>query len=100
MPPSRVNHNEEEPYSRKPYRVTPGCRNFTIIALDGSYTQKDYPEHLRRIRLKDPDRSKTLGFLSNQFDLPPLTSCALYKNPWQVELFFKWIKQHLLSLAS
>ena len=65
------------------------------IALDGFYTQKDYPEHLRRIRFNDSDSGKTLVFLSNQFALPPLTICALYKNRWQVELFFKWIKQHL-----
>jgi hypothetical protein len=65
------------------------------IALDGFYTQQDYPEHLRRIRFKDPESGKTLVFLTNQMTLPALTICALYKNRWQVELFFKWIKQHL-----
>jgi len=65
------------------------------IALDGFYTRKDYPDHLRRVRFKDPDGGKTLVFLSNHFDLPALTVCALYKSRWQVELFFKWIKQHL-----
>ena len=65
------------------------------IALDGFYTAKDYPEHLRRVRFKDPDSGKRLVFLSNHFDLPALTVCALYKSRWQVELFFKWIKQHL-----
>jgi transposase len=65
------------------------------IALDGFYTQKDYPEQLRRIRFKDPDGGKTLVFLSNPFDLSALTICMLYKSCWQVELFFKWIKQHL-----
>ena len=56
---------------------------------------KDYPEHLRRIRFKDPDSGKTLVFLTNNMSLPPLTIAALYKSRWQVELFFKWIKQHL-----
>lgn len=65
------------------------------IALDGFYTQKDYPQHLRRIRFKDPETTKTLVFLTNNFTLPSPTICALYKSRWQVELFFKWIKQHL-----
>ena len=57
--------------------------------------RKDYPEPLRRIRFKDADTGKTLVFLTNQFGLPASTICALYKSRWQVELFFKWIKQHL-----
>jgi hypothetical protein len=65
------------------------------IALDGFYTQQDYPAHLRRVRFKDPETDKTLIFLTNQMTLPAATICALYKNRWQVELFFKWIKQHL-----
>jgi Domain of unknown function (DUF4372)/Transposase DDE domain len=65
------------------------------IALNGFYISKDYPEHLRRIRFKDPESGKTLVFLTNNTSLPPLTIAALYKNRWQVELFFKWIKQHL-----
>ena len=65
------------------------------IALDGIYTQQDYPESLRRIRFKDPETGKTLVFLTNNFTLPAATICALYKSRWQVELFFKWIKQHL-----
>ena len=52
-------------------------------------------EHLRRIRFKDPETGKTLVFLTNNFALPAATICALYKARWQVELFFKWIKQHL-----
>ena len=51
--------------------------------------------HLRRIRFKDPESGKTLVFLTNNMTLPPLTIAALYKSRWQVELFFKWIKQHL-----
>jgi len=65
------------------------------IALNGFYVSKDYPEHLRRIRFKDPKSGKTLVFLTNNTTLPALTIAALYKNRWQVELFFKWIKQHL-----
>jgi Domain of unknown function (DUF4372)/Transposase DDE domain len=65
------------------------------IAMNGFYVAKDYPEHLRRIRFKDPDSGKTLVFLTNNMLLPPLTIAALYKSRWQVELFFKWIKQHL-----
>lgn len=65
------------------------------IALDGFYTKQNYPAHLRRVRFKDPDTGKTLVFLTNQMILPATTVCALYKNRWQVELFFKWIKQHL-----
>jgi len=65
------------------------------IALDGYYAKKDYPQQLRRIRFNDPETSKTLVFLTNNFTLPSPTICALYKNRWQVELFFKWIKQHL-----
>lgn len=65
------------------------------IVLDGFYTQKDYPQYLRRIRFKDLETHKTLVFLTNNFTLPSPTICALYKNRWQVELFFKWIKQHL-----
>ena len=65
------------------------------VALTGITSSKDYPEHLRRIRFKDPETGKTLVFLTNNFVLPATTICALYKARWQVELFFKWIKQHL-----
>jgi hypothetical protein len=65
------------------------------IVLDGFYTQREYPAQLRRVRFNDPDTGKTLVFLTNQMTLPAATICALYKNRWQVELFFKWIKQHL-----
>lgn len=72
-----------------------GVRCDQTIALNGFYSQRDYPGHLRRIRFKDPDTGKTLVFLTNQTKLPALTIGALYKSRWQVELFFKWIKQHL-----
>ena len=65
------------------------------IVLDGFYTQREYPAQLRRVRFNDPESGKTLVFLTNQMTLPAATICALYKNRWQVELFFKWIKQHL-----
>lgn len=65
------------------------------IALNGFYSARKYPQTLRRIRFKDPASGKTLVFLTNHMTLPPLTIAALYKSRWQVELFFKWIKQHL-----
>ncbi len=65
------------------------------VMLGGYYSAKKYPEHLRRIRFKDPETGKTLVFLTNNTALPALTIAALYKSRWQVELFFKWIKQHL-----
>ena len=65
------------------------------IALDGHYTKLSYPGYLRRVRLKDPETGKTLIFLTNQTALPAAKICDLYKSRWQVELFFKWIKQHL-----
>ena len=66
-----------------------------LVMLTGYYPVRNYPEHLRRIRFKDPESGKTLVFLTNNTALPALTICALYKSRWQVELFFKWIKQHL-----
>ncbi len=65
------------------------------VMLNGYYSAKKYPEHLRRVRFKDPESGKTLIFLTNNNALPALTIAALYKSRWQVELFFKWIKQHL-----
>jgi len=65
------------------------------IALDGVTTQLTYPGHLRRIRFRDPDTRKGLVFITNHWMLSATTICALYKSRWQVELFFKWIKQNL-----
>jgi hypothetical protein len=65
------------------------------IALNGVYSAGKYTSYLRRIRFTDPETGKTLVFLTNNFLLPALTVCALYKSRWQIELFFKWIKQHL-----
>lgn len=61
----------------------------------GVHSQHDYPKDLRRVRFKDPNTGKRLVFLTNHFGLPALTVCDLYRLRWQVELFFKWIKQHL-----
>ena len=65
------------------------------VALDGPITRPKYPQHLRRIRFNDAETGKTLIFLTNHFGLEATTIAALYKNRWHVELFFKWIKQHL-----
>jgi DDE family transposase len=59
------------------------------------YAARDYPIQLRRVRYRDPTNDKSLVFLTNHFGIPALSVCALYKSRWQVELFFKWIKQHL-----
>ena len=66
-----------------------------MIRFNGFYAAKKYPERLRRISFKDPETGKTLIFLTNNTTLPATTICQLYKSRWQVELFFKWIKQHL-----
>ena len=81
-------------YSTKTDRTT-GVICDQAIALDGFYVSKAYPDHLRRIRYKYPETGKTLVFLTNNITLPALTIAGLYKSRWQVELFFKWIKQHL-----
>jgi IS4 transposase len=65
------------------------------IALDGVSSRKDYPEKLRRIVYRDPETKKRLVFLTNNFTFAATTIAALYKSRWQIELFFKWIKQHL-----
>lgn len=65
------------------------------IVLTGFYSRKGFDRPLRRIKFNDPETEKTLVFLTNNFALPALTIARLYKYRWQVELFFKWIKQHL-----
>jgi len=65
------------------------------ILMNGVRIRDDYPELIRRIRFRDPETGKTLIFLTNNKSLPATTIAALYKARWQVELFFKWIKQHL-----
>ncbi len=66
-----------------------------IVMLQGFYARKSYPDKLRRIKYYDADKKKRLVFLTNNFFLPALTIANIYRCRWQVELFFKWIKQHL-----
>ena len=66
-----------------------------LVSLHGFYARKDYPGKLRRIRFYNPDQDRRLVFLTNNTVLPALTVARLYKCRWQIELFFKWIKQHL-----
>jgi len=66
-----------------------------IVTLVNPVPRKGYPEKLRRIRYRDALTDQRLVFLTNNFSLPPLTIAQLYRSRWQVELFFKWIKQHL-----
>ena len=85
-------------YTRRyshPVDKTTGIRSDQTIVLTGPKTATLYPLPLRRIRYTDPDTGKRLVFLTNDFTLPALIIAQLYKARWQVELFFKWIKQHL-----
>ncbi len=72
-----------------------GLKCDQTILLTGFYSSKGYPEKIRRIKYHDTETNKTLIFLTNNFSLPALTITQLYKSRWKVELFFKWIKQHL-----
>jgi hypothetical protein len=91
---AKSNLNAHRVYSAATDRAT-GVIADQTIALDGSRTGREYPVHLRRVRFHDTEKAKTLIFLTNHTALPALTICDLYKSRWQVELFFKWIKQHL-----
>jgi hypothetical protein len=91
---AKSNLNAHRVYSAVTDRTT-GVIADQTIALDGHYTKRDYPMHLRRVRFRGPKTGKTLVFLTNLTAQPALTICDLYKSRWQVELFFKWIKQHL-----
>jgi len=81
-------------YSNKVDKST-GVKCDQIILLTGFYTKKSYPEKLRRVKFFDAESGKRLTFLTNQFTLPAVTIADLYRCRWQIELFFKWIKQHL-----
>ena len=81
-------------YSRAVDKAT-GLRCDQTISLTAPKACKDYPQHLRRIKFYDAEHDRHLVFLTNNFDLPALTITQLYRCRWQVELFFKWIKQHL-----
>ena len=81
-------------YSRPVDKAT-GLRYDQTVTLVAPKAKKDYPQHLRRIKFHDTENNKDLVFITNNFDLPALTIAELYRCRWQVELFFKWIKQHL-----
>ena len=81
-------------YSHPVDRATGVFCDQTIV-LKEPKSVENYPEVLRRVRYHDPDSGKQLTFLTNERTLPPLTIAQLYRQRWQVELFFKWIKQHL-----
>lgn len=81
-------------YSRPIDRSTGLVCDQTVV-LTGYYTRKGFDSPLRRVKFNDPETGKTLVFLSNNFALPAMTIAKLYKYRWRVELFFKWIKQHL-----
>jgi hypothetical protein len=81
-------------YSRSVDKTT-GLRCDQTVRLTGVSSADDYPQYLRYVVFYDDKTDKRLGFFTNNFELPPLTIAQLYKCRWQVELFFKWIKQHL-----
>ncbi len=81
-------------YSKKVDKST-GLRCDQIIVMTGYYTAKYYPEKLRRVKFYDESSKRYLVFLTNNFDIPAITVAQLYQNRWKIELFFKWIKQHL-----
>jgi IS4 transposase len=91
---SKKNTQFRRLYSREVNRST-GVSADQIITLTGVKSCKDYPEKLRRVVYRDPTTNKRLVFLTNNFLLAAKTIADLYKSRWQIELFFKWIKQHL-----
>jgi hypothetical protein len=91
---ARKNFTFERRYSHEVDKSA-GVQCDQTIVLQSFYPLQAYPEPLRRIRYYDQSRDKRLVFLTNDFQLPATTIAALYKSRWQIELFFKWIKQHL-----
>jgi len=79
----------------RPVDKSTGLRSDQSIVLNGYKSSREYPDAIRRVHYRDPDTNKRLIFLTNNFELPALVIAQLYKCRWQVELFFKWIKQHL-----
>ncbi len=77
-----------------PVDKSSGLKCDQTVVLAGYYPAKDYPDKLRRIKYHDFKTQKIFVFLTNNFNLPALTIVLLYKSRWQIELFFKWIKQH------
>jgi hypothetical protein len=91
---AKSNLNARRRYSHAVDRSV-GLRSDQTIILNNFYAHKDFPEPLRRVRIKDLHTGKSLVVLTNNFALPALTITSLYRCRWQIELFFKWIKQHL-----
>jgi len=91
---TKINFRRKRLYSQ-PVDKSTGVQCDQIVVLKNHYAKKDYPEKLRRIRYFDSKNKKTFVFLTNNFVLPAITIADLYRCRWQVELFFKWIKQHL-----
>ena len=91
---ARANLQVERRYSRPVDRSTGLICDQTVV-LTGRFSHKDFPATLRRVKFRDPKTGKRLVFLTNNFALPALTIAELYRSRWRVELFFKWIKQHL-----
>jgi len=91
---AKDNLRQRRVYSHAVDRTT-GLRSDQTVRLVNYAAAKAYPAPLRRVRSYDAEQARYLTFLTNAFDLPALTVAALYKSRWQVELFFKWIKQHL-----
>jgi hypothetical protein len=91
---AKINFRCRRRYSR-PVNKTEGLRFDQTVVLTGFYARRDYPDALRRIGFRDPESSRLLVFLTNNFTEPALTIAQLYRCRWQIELFFKWLKQHL-----
>ena len=91
---SKTNTGLRRVYSHKVDKTT-GVRYDQTVVPTGFYSKKDYPEKLRRIKYFDAEKGRSFIFLTNQFTLPALTIAELYRCRWRVEIFFKWIKQHL-----
>jgi hypothetical protein len=79
----------------RPVDKTTGLRCDQIVRLKVASSRKAYPEYLRRINYYDQDKNKYIDFMTNDFELPALTITEIFKQRWQIELFFKWIKQNL-----
>ena len=81
--------------SSRPVDRSTGLICDQVVRPGGVNSATDFPDKLRRIKYRDPERGKTLVFLTNNFTLPAMSVADIYRSRWQVELFFKWIKQHL-----
>jgi transposase len=79
----------------RPVDKATGLRCDQIVRLKSTWSKTVWPHRLRRIHFREPSEGRMLIFLTNDLELPALTICQLYKRRWEVELFFKWIKQHL-----